>query len=114
MESIEEQERPAKVGDAEGDEMGEIGYEEMVSLYHESMRNLAEGQIVGGHVISINSNHVVVDVGYKSEGLIPVEEFTDYDGNVTVEVGDEVQVLLERTEDADGHVVLSKHKAERM
>ncbi|TNF73196.1 MAG: 30S ribosomal protein S1, partial [Acidobacteria bacterium] len=116
MESIEEQERSSEVADAEGneEEKTELDYDEMVSLYDESMRHLAEGQIVTGHVIGISSNHVVVDVGYKSEGLVPIEEFTDYEGNVTVEVGDDVEVLLERTEDAEGHVVLSKQKAERM
>jgi small subunit ribosomal protein S1 len=116
MESIEEQERSPDVAEENGgeDEKTELDYDEMVSLYDESMRHLAEGQIVSGHVIGINSNHVIVDVGYKSEGLVPVEEFTDYDGNVTVEVGDDVEVLLERTEDAEGHVVLSKQKAERM
>ena len=55
----------------------------------------------------------MVDVGYKSEGLIPIEEFKDYSGTLTVEVGDEVEVLLEKTEDLEGHVLLSKHKAER-
>ena len=64
-------------------------------------------------MINITGNEVVVDVGYKSEGLIPIEEFKDYSGNLTVEVGDEVEVLLEKTEDLEGHVLLSKHKAER-
>ena len=116
MESIEEQERSSDVTDADSneEEKTDLDYDEMVSLYDESMRHLAEGQIVSGHVIGISSNHVVVDVGYKSEGLVPIEEFTDYDGNVTVEVGDDVEVLLEKVEDAEGHVVLSKQKAERM
>jgi small subunit ribosomal protein S1 len=116
MESIEEQERSSDVADADGseEEKTELDYDEMVSMYDESMRHLAEGQIVTGHVIGISSNHVIVDVGYKSEGLVPIDEFMDYDGNVTVEVGDDVEVLLERTEDAEGHVVLSKQKAERM
>jgi small subunit ribosomal protein S1 len=86
----------------------------MISLYDESMRNLTEGEIVTGEVIDITPNEVIVDVGYKSEGLIPRDEFTDRDGNLTIAVGDEVEVLLERTEDLEGHVVLSKQKAERM
>jgi ferredoxin len=56
----------------------------------------------------------IVDVGYKSEGIIPVEEFLDETGQVTVQPGDIVDVLLERTEDRDGHVVLSREKAEKM
>jgi small subunit ribosomal protein S1 len=57
---------------------------------------------------------VVVDVGYKSEGLIPIGEFLDEHGQVTVQPGDIVDVLLERTEDRDGYVVLSREKAEKM
>ncbi len=89
-------------------------YKKLLALYDESMRNLTEGEIVVGRVIGITSNSVIVDVGYKSEGLIPVEEFTDRDGNVSVEVGEEVDVLLEKTEDLEGHVLLSRTKAQRM
>ena len=96
------------------EEKEDFDYEEMVTLYDESMRHLSEGQIVTGRVITINPNHVVVDVGYKSEGLIPLAEFVDFEGNLSVDVGDDVEVLLERTEDAEGHVLLSKQKAERM
>ena len=110
MESVEDQQpEPAESADS-----GSVGFEEMISLYDESMRNLTEGEIVTGQVIEITSNEVIVDVGYKSEGLIAREEFTDREGNLTVEVGDQVEVLLERTEDLEGHVVLSKTKAERM
>jgi small subunit ribosomal protein S1 len=89
-------------------------YERLVSLYDESMRNLTEGEIVRGRVIGITNNEVIVDVGYKSEGLIPLEEFRGAAGGVSVEVGDEVEVLLEKAEDVEGHVLLSKTKAERM
>jgi small subunit ribosomal protein S1 len=57
---------------------------------------------------------VVIDVGYKSEGIIPIHEFIDSDGSVKVKVGDEVDVLLEFAEDHEGHVVLSREKAERI
>ncbi len=96
------------------DEKDTFDYDEMVSLYDESMRHLNEGQIVTGKVIAVTGNHVIVDVGYKSEGLIPVSEFADHQGNLNVEQGDEIEVLLERTEDAEGYVLLSKVKAERM
>ena len=92
----------------------ELDYEQLVALYDESMRHLEEGQIVTGNVVDITSGEVVVDVGYKSEGLIPLQEFTDASGELRVEVGDEVEVLLEKTEDLEGHVLLSKIKAERM
>jgi len=89
-------------------------YQKLLELYDESMRNLTEGEIVPGRVIGITSNSVIVDVGYKSEGLVPIEEFTDRDGNITVEVGEEVDVLLEKTEDLEGHVLLSRTKAQRL
>jgi small subunit ribosomal protein S1 len=92
----------------------ELSYEEMVALYDGSMRHLSEGEIVQGKIIGVTSNHVVVDVGYKSEGLVPLDEFQRRGGELTVEIGDEVEVLLENAEDMEGHVLLSKRKAERM
>ncbi|HZF12058.1 MAG TPA: 30S ribosomal protein S1 [Thermoanaerobaculia bacterium] len=89
-------------------------YRKLLELYDDSMRNLTEGEIVMGRVIGVTSNSVIVDVGYKSEGLIPIEEFTDRDGRLSVEVGEEVDVLLEKTEDLEGHVLLSRTKAQRM
>jgi small subunit ribosomal protein S1 len=114
MESVDERlETPAEGGSEAKSNNGELAYDEMVALYDKSMRHLSEGEIVSGTVINITENEVVVDVGYKSEGLIPIEEFKDYAGSLTIEVGDEVEVLLEKTEDVEGHVLLSKHKAER-
>ncbi len=89
-------------------------FNKLVELYDESMRNLTEGDIVTGRVIGLTADEVIVDVGYKSEGLISKSEFTDREGNLTVSVGDEVDVLLEKTEDIEGHVLLSRQKAERM
>ena len=100
--------------DSDDAEEGKVGFEELVALYDESLRNLVEGEIVQGEVVDITSNNVIVDIGYKSEGLIPVWEFSDHNGNLSVEIGEQVEVLLERTEDVEGHVLLSKHKAERM
>jgi small subunit ribosomal protein S1 len=89
-------------------------YRKLLELYDESMRNLTEGEIVTGRVIGLTSNAVIVDVGYKSEGLIPIEEFTDRGGELSVQVGEDVDVLLEKTEDLEGHVLLSYSKAQRM
>ncbi len=100
--------------DAEEQQQGQEDYQKLLDLYDESMRNLTEGEIVPGRVIGLTSNAVIVDVGYKSEGLIPIEEFTDREGRLTVEVGEEVDVLLEKTEDLEGHVLLSRIKAQRM
>ncbi len=100
--------------DAEEQHQEQEDYKKLLDLYDESMRNLTEGEIVPGRVIGVTSNSVIVDVGYKSEGLIPIEEFTDREGRLTVAVGEEVDVLLEKTEDLEGHVLLSRIKAQRM
>src|SRR5215210_1965057 len=89
-------------------------YAAMLGIYDDSFRNMAEGEVVKGTVLKVTDTSVVVDVGYKSEGMIPVQEFLDENGQVTVQAGDIVDVLLERTEDRDGHVVLSREKAEKM
>jgi small subunit ribosomal protein S1 len=89
-------------------------YQKLVAMYDESMRNLNEGEIVTGRVIALTSDEVIIDVGYKSEGLVARAEFTDRDGNLTVAVGDDVDVLLEKAEDQEGHVLLSRQKAERL
>ncbi|PYV36501.1 MAG: 30S ribosomal protein S1, partial [Acidobacteria bacterium] len=67
-----------------------------------------------GRVIAISAGGVIVDVGFKSEGVIPTEQFLDEQGRCTVKEGDQIDVFLEQTEDANGHVVLSREKAERM
>ncbi len=89
-------------------------YARLLDLYDNSFRNLAEGEVVKGTVLKVTANEVVIDVGYKSEGVIPVDEFLDESGQVIVREGDVVDVLLERTEDREGHIVLSREKAEKM
>jgi small subunit ribosomal protein S1 len=89
-------------------------YETLLAFYDQSFKNLAEGEVVPGKVLKITDQEVMVDIGYKSEGVIDIFEFVDESGKVMVNVGDEVEVLLERTENQDGYVVLSKEKAERM
>ena len=89
-------------------------YEHLLAQYENSFKNLQEGQIIRGRVLTITPSEVIVDIGYKSEGIIPLSEFTDFSGQVTIKQGDPVDVLLERTEDQNGYVVLSKDKAEKM
>ena len=81
---------------------------EMQELIARSLRDFKEGSIVKGRILEIRPREVLVDIGYKSEGVIPASEFDDMD---SVEVGDEVEVLLEKLENEDGMVVLSKEKA---
>jgi small subunit ribosomal protein S1 len=78
------------------------------AMKHSTMR-FAAGEIVKGTVIEVRPKEVLVDIGYKSEGAIPAQEFADIKA---VKVSDEVDVLIERLEDREGMVVLSKEKAE--
>jgi small subunit ribosomal protein S1 len=89
-------------------------YARLLEVYDNSFRNIAEGEVVKGTVLKLTESEVIVDVGYKSEGVIAIAEFLDEAGQSTVEAGDIVDVLLERTEDRDGYVVLSREKAEKM
>ncbi|MFI5169655.1 MAG: S1 RNA-binding domain-containing protein, partial [Vicinamibacterales bacterium] len=89
-------------------------YEKLLDMYDVSFRNFAEGEVVRGNVLRVSESEVIVDVGYKSEGVIALEEFRDENGQIVVKAGDSVDVLIEKTEDRDGYVVLSKEKAEKM
>jgi len=95
-------------------ELSAAEYENLIAQYEDTLKNLQEGQIIRGRVIQVTPSEVIVDIGYKSEGVISIAEFTDYEGHVTVAVNDRIDVLLESTEDQNGYVVLSKDKAEKM
>jgi len=88
--------------------------EDFQTLYEESLRTLEEGQIVKGTVIDITSDHVTVDVGYKCEGHIPIQEFLKKDKKVDVKIGDRIDVLLEKKESEEGLLILSKEKADKV
>ncbi|MBI1875957.1 MAG: 30S ribosomal protein S1 [Acidobacteria bacterium] len=101
-------------GRSEEQQLDPQEYARLLDLYDNSFRHIAEGEVVKGTVIKVTASEVIVDVGYKSEGIIPIEEFLDEQRQITVQPGDIVDVLLERTEDRDGYVVLSREKAEKM
>ena len=86
--------------------------EELEQLYEESLKHIQEGEIVRGRVVHIGRDSVLVDVGYKSEGIIDLDEFPDQGRHL--QVGEEVDVLLEEKEDSEGQVILSKEKANRI
>ena len=104
-------EQSAGESSGEVQEMEEMDFQQILDS---SMKDLKEGEIVQGEVIQITSDHVVVDVGYKSEGRISISQFRAKDGTTTVEVGENVQVFLEQWEDDDGEIVLSKDKADQL
>src|SRR5438445_10695961 len=89
-------------------------YDKIIMLtMEEAMRQtamrFAAGEIVKGIIIEVRPKEVLIDIGYKSEGVIPGNEFEDIK---KVKVGDEIDVLIEKLEDKDGMVVLSREKAE--
>ena len=96
-------------GELDPDDDGASSMGQWLQLYEDSLKDLEEGEIVRGRVLKIDDKEVTVDVGFKSEGVIPVEEFPDLEG---VKVGDEIEVFLEKTENQDGLVVLSKQRAD--
>ena len=97
-------------------EAGGQGEEDFAALFEESLRHeeLKEGDILKGTVIAVGKDFAVIDIGYKSEGQVPLEEFRGADGQVDVRPGDIVDVLLESRENDAGMIVLSKEKADRL
>ena len=88
--------------------------EALAAAYQASFQKIAEGELVKGKVLKITGKGVIVDVGYKSEGIISLGEFRNEEGELEIQEGDTVEVLFQHTEGRDGYVVLSREKAERM
>ncbi len=88
--------------------------ENFQTLYEESFKEIAEGQILRGTVIEITPDHVTVDIGYKCEGQIPMQEFLKRNRRLDVKVGDQVDVLLEKKDKEGGLLILSKEKADKV
>jgi len=83
-------------------------------MFEESLKILCEGEVLKGQVVQIGQEFVILDVGGKSEGRIPLWEFLDQNGNLTVKVGDQVEALLVRVDDEDGEMIFSKDKAAKI
>ena len=109
-EASEEPEGDNKSGEEKA--RGEV--EDFKKLYEESLKTIEEGDILKGIVMAVDDEYLTVDIGYKSEGQIAISEFRDKDGSVGVSVGDEIDVLLEKKEDDDGLITLSKEKADKL
>ncbi|OLD09938.1 MAG: 30S ribosomal protein S1, partial [Deltaproteobacteria bacterium 13_1_40CM_3_69_14] len=98
------------------------GEEDFAAMLEESFKRkgtakggeLKENEIVRGTVVQVTKDYAVVDIGYKSEGQVPIQEFGLAEGKPNVKVGDAVEVLLESRENDTGMVVLSKEKADKM
>src|SRR5436853_7798469 len=81
------------------EQMDPAEFAKLLDIYDNSFRNIAEGEVVKGTALKVTPSEVIVDVGYKSEGIIAVGEFVDEHGRIKVQAGDSVDVLLERTDD---------------
>ncbi len=86
-------------------------FDTLSKLYEKSLGTIHEGEIVKGRVVAINDSEVSVDIGFKSEGSVPITEFPNID---ELKVGDEIEVFLESVEDKEGQLVLSRKRADFM
>jgi small subunit ribosomal protein S1 len=86
-------------------------YHGLVKMYEGTLSAISEKEIIKGRVLSKDDKYVIVDIGFKSEGIVPLNEFRNAD---TVKAGDEVEVFLDRVEDRDGQLVLSRRKADTL
>ena len=89
------------------------GGDEFRKLFEESLRAVKPGEVVRGRVVHVGRDQVTVDIGYKSEGQIPISEFSTRDGEISVQEGDEIDVFFDADEGEHGGIVLSRSKAEQ-
>jgi len=102
---------PTKQPDRD-DRMSSEDYEHLLDRYEYSTKEITMGKVLKGRVIKRTPTHVLVDVGFKTEGLIPNEDFTDPKALEALKPGDEVETMLEKTDLKDGYLVLSKRRAD--
>ena len=89
-------------------------FEALLAEFEGTQPGVAEGEIIPGRVIGISGDYVLVDIGYKSEGEIPLDELKNRDGSLSIAVGDVIEVLVEARENENGLCVLSKEKADKL
>ena len=92
----------------------EENMDSLMSMYEESFKRFAEGEVVTGRIISVDKDYVLVDIGYKSEGQIRIQEFKDENGELIANMGDKVDVMVEWWDDDEERVILSKEKATKV
>jgi small subunit ribosomal protein S1 len=107
---IGEEEAAGGSGTSSQEKDENIGFKE---LYEQSLQSVQMGGVLNGKVVQINPDSVMVDVGWKTEGYIPAKELRDEKGNITISIGDEIEVLVDRR-DQDGNLVLSRDKAAKI
>ncbi|MCK4607181.1 MAG: 30S ribosomal protein S1 [candidate division Zixibacteria bacterium] len=100
-----------KITDIAGVVYEPADYQAMVDMYDSTIKDIKEGEVVAGTVMGVTRDDVIIDVGFKSEGIIPLNEFPK---PLNIAVGENIEVFLEQIEDANGQLVLSKQKADFM
>ena len=103
---------PTKQPDRDDAKMSSEDYEHLLDSYEYSTKEISMGKVLKGRVIKRTPTHVLVDIGFKAEGVIPNEEFTDPEALEALEPGSEIETMLETTDIKDGYVVLSKKRAD--
>jgi len=86
-------------------------YQELLEKYQFNAKELTPGKLIKGKVIKVTKSHVIVDVGFKSEGIIPAEDFVDNQELESLKPGDEIEAVLEKTNMREGYLLLSKRRA---
>jgi small subunit ribosomal protein S1 len=112
MENVETQTNNKPTTEENGQETS--NEEDFAELVESSFQTIHEGEVVTGTVVQVTPESVMIDVGSKAEGQVPIHEFCDDEGNLTVDVGDQVQVYLEDTDESSGQVRISKVKADKI
>ena len=113
-EEIEQNETKVEEIDDSIDDLENKTMEELMDIYESNLKKFEEGQVVKGVVISVGKDMVLVDVGYKTEGQIPLHEFTDEKGNVNVKINDEFEVMIEEWGEEEETIFLSREKAQKV
>jgi len=108
------EEKPVTLEGSKAEDKPSETMDDMMDIYEESFNRFAEGEVVTGRIISVDKDYVLVDIGYKSEGQIKIQEFQDEDGNLIANEGDLVDVMVEWWDDEEERVVLSKEKATKV
>ncbi len=122
-EEIREEDVPTFTGDVEGEtytfdqlqaaseDYTDEEFHELAGMYENTLSEIEEKEIVTGIVVSVDEKYVIVDIGFKSEGIVPVNEFPD-SVIENLQPGDEVEVFLDKVEDREGQLILSRKKAD--
>ena len=97
--------------EAASEDYSDDEFHELASMYEDTLNEIEEKEIVTGRVVSVDENYVTVDIGFKSEGMVQTNEFPD-EVVKNLQPGDEVDVFLDKVEDQDGQLILSRRKAD--